>query len=164
MKRKRLRVYLSGGMEYARGEGADWRNEIDDWVRSTLGHSVFNPNKESAKYLMKRLRNDDFRKLKVENLPRFTSLVRGIVDLDSKEIAERTDYVICYWDRSAQRGAGTKGELTIARLCRKPVYMVTEMKPDNIPGWVLGCATRMFPSFDVLKSFLTKRYKKRKTT
>ncbi|MBI2618684.1 MAG: hypothetical protein HYW57_01220 [Ignavibacteriales bacterium] len=161
MKRRKLRAYLSGGMEYAQDEGADWRSDIDQWIRKTLGHTVFNPNTESAKYLSKRIPNENFRKLKVDNPGRFTSLVTGIVDLDSREIARKTDYVICYWDRSAQRGAGTKGELTIARLFRKPVYMVTEVKTDNIPGWVLGCTTRIFPSFVKLRQFLERKYRKR---
>jgi len=151
-------------MEYAQNEGADWRNEIDQWVHDTLGHGVFNPNTESVKYLSTHLVEEDFRKLKAVNTERFVSIVKGIVDLDSREIARRTDYVICYWDRSAQRGAGTKGELSIARLFRKPVYMVTEMKADNIPGWVLGCTTKIFPSFTELKKFLTGKYRRKSRT
>ena len=159
MKRKpvRKRVYLSGGMEYAQYEGADWRAEIEDWIRTILGHSVFNPNKESAKFLRKHVRGD-FRRLKTEDTPRFTKIVARIVDLDSKEIARRSDYVVCYWDRSAQRGAGTKGEVTIARLFGKPVYMVTEMRPENIPGWILGCTTKIFGTFHELKQFMEKEF------
>lgn len=149
-----LRVYLSGGMEYAHKEGSDWRNDIEDWIRTSLGHEVFNPNKESARYLSGLLNGNDFRSLKSTDLKRFTELVSGIVDLDSKELAERTDYVVCYWDHSAQRGAGTKGELTIARLYGKPVYMVTETHPENIPGWILGCTSEMFSSFEGLKQYL----------
>lgn len=149
-------------MEYAQNEGADWREEIQIWLRDELHHSVFNPTKESAKYLSKKIPRENFRALKFKDVRRFSKLVAGIVDRDSNEIAERSDYVICYWDRSAHRGAGTKGELTVARLFRKPVYMVTEMKPDNIPGWVLGCTTRMFPSFHELKAFLLKTYKSTK--
>ena len=157
--RDSLRVYLSGGMEYAHKEGADWRNEIDTWIRTSLGHEVFNPNKESARYLSGLLTNgNDFRSLKSADLKKFTELVSGIVDLDSKELAEHTDYVVCYWDHSAQRGAGTKGELTIARLYRKPVYMVTEMHPENIPGWILGCTSEMFSSFEELKRYLLKQF------
>jgi hypothetical protein len=79
--------------------------------------------------------------------------------LDSKEIAECSDYVICYWDQGAQRGAGTKGELTIARYFNKPVYMVTRIPKVNIPGWVLGCVTEFFDSFEHLKEFLVSYYK-----
>jgi hypothetical protein len=84
--------------------------------------------------------------------------VKKFVSIDSKEIAVRSDYVICYWDASAQRGAGTKGELTIARYFNKPVYMVTHMPKEKIPGWVLGCVTNFFNSFDQLKNFLLLKY------
>jgi hypothetical protein len=144
-------------MEYAQYEGADWRSEIEEWIRASLRHSVFNPNKESAKFLRKHVRGD-FRRLKTEDTDRFSKIVARIVDLDSREIARRSDYVVCYWDRSAQRGAGTKGEVTIARLYRKPVYMVTEVRPENIPGWILGCTTKMFGTFHELKQFLKNEF------
>jgi hypothetical protein len=145
-------------MEYARREGADWRTAMERWITSALDHQVFNPNVESKTFLSKHVSNGDFRTLKFSNPKRFRQLVRKLVDLDTREIAYRTDYVICYWDRSAQRGAGTKGELTIAKFFGKPVYLVTRMKPENIPAWVLGCTTMMFSSFAELKRFLTKQY------
>ena len=53
------------------------------------------------------------------------------------------------------RGAGTKGELTMARYFGKPVYMVTAIPLQDIPGWVLGCTDRIFPSFEALQQFLS---------
>jgi len=158
MKRKKLRAYLSGGMEYAQREGSDWRKESQLWIESNLGHSVFNPNEKSKQFLAKHLPNGNFRKLKIANLDQFQELVSKIVDLDSREIAYRSDYVVCYWDKSAQLGAGTKGELTIAKFFGKPVYLVTRMKQSNIPGWILGCSTRIFSSFSDLNRFLGKIY------
>lgn len=155
---RKIRTYLSGGMEYAKSEGEDWRRSMDGWITSELGHSVFNPNKESEKYLRKKIPKEDLRKLKFSNIERFQSIVRGIVKMDSREIAYNSDYVICYWDSSALRGAGTKGELTLARFFGKPVYMITKMKKSTIPGWILGCTTRIFPSFSLLKTFLKEKY------
>jgi hypothetical protein len=80
--------------------------------------------------------------------------VRQLVDLDCREIAERSNYLICFWDSGAMRGAGTKGELTIARYFGKPVYLVTSIPFRDIPGWVLGCTDKIFPGFDQLKKFL----------
>ncbi len=156
--RKELRTYLSGGMEFARGEGLDWRMDMDQWVRNNLGHSVYNPNVESEKHLAVKLPNIRFRDLKTQDLPRYVEIVRDLIDFDVHEIAERTDYVVCNWDESAQRGAGTKGELTMARYTGKPVYMVTTMNHADIPGWVLGCTTQIFGSFDELKQFLRSQY------
>jgi hypothetical protein len=145
-------------MEYAVREGVNWRNAMERWIVQELGHSVFNPNSESERYLGRKLPKASLRELKFSDLDKYQLIVRGIVKLDSEEIANRTDYVICYWDRSAQRGAGTKGELSIARLFNKPVYMVTGMKKTNIPGWILGCTTKIFHSFGELKTFLKRKY------
>jgi hypothetical protein len=158
MESKRMRVYLSGGMEYARNEGMDWRNKLEEWIQKNLHHSVFNPNKESEKIISNTLLQKDFRGLKSTNIDTYTSIARRFVDQDSKEIALQSDYVVCYWDKSAQQGAGTKGELTIARYFKKPVYMVTRIPKEKIPGWILGCITEYFNSFDQLKEFLLSKY------
>jgi hypothetical protein len=149
-------------MEFAKGEGADWRRVTEDWVRMNLGHSAYNPNKESDEYLAKAYPAGRFRDLKVENIDRYTEIVRELIDRDCSEIAERSDYLICNWDESAQRGAGTKGELTMARYVGKPVYMVTQMNHQDIPGWVLGCASRIFGSFEELQNFLRDYYAQKK--
>ena len=54
-------AYLSGGMENANNDGADWRREITVWLRDNLGHSVVDPVIESNKLITE---NDakDFRK------------------------------------------------------------------------------------------------------
>jgi hypothetical protein len=145
-------------MEYARGEGADWRLEIEEWLNKVLNQKVFNPNKESAKYLSARSLKADFRDLKKTDTQRFMKVVRGMVVLDSHEIARRSDYLICYWDRSAVKGAGTQGEVTLAKYFGKPVYLVSKLPLSKIPGWVLGCTSRTFSSFDDLKVFLQRHY------
>jgi hypothetical protein len=149
-----MRVYLSGGMEYADGEGAGWRNTMQQWLETQLKHSVFNPNVESDAFFAQRYPNVDFRTAKKENVALYQEIVRHLVEIDCKEIAERSDYVICYWDEGAAKGAGTKGELTIAKYFCKPVYLVTSYALHDIPGWVLGCVTKTFGSFDELKKFL----------
>jgi hypothetical protein len=135
------RVYLSGGMEYADDEGRDWRAQLQQWLESELDCTVFNPNQ-------------DFRALKQDDEIRYREIVGHLVDLDCREIAERSDFVICYWDQAAMRGAGTKGEVTMARFFGKPVYMVTAIEFREIPGWVIGCTQQIFPDFESLRRFL----------
>ena len=159
MKPKRPTAYLSGAMEYAHNEGADWRSEIEAWLREELGHSAFNPSVESAKFRAKRLNGQDFRALKNGDVENFVRIVRMLIDRDLKAIAKRSTYLICLWDRRAQKGAGTTGELTMARSLRIPVYMVTRIDDRNIPGWILGCTTRRFRSFSGLKKFLLTTYR-----
>lgn len=158
MAHKRIHVYLSGGMEYALNEGKDWRLDIENWIQKSLKHKVFNPNAVSDQYLRKVLHKNNFRSLKSTNLDTYIKIVQKFVIQDSKEIATRSDYVICYWDMSAQRGAGTKGELTIAKYFMKPVYLVTHIPKEKIPGWVLGCVTEFFSSFEDLKEYLIQNY------
>jgi len=150
----KIRVYLSGGMEYADNEGRDWREKLQEWIERHLGWSVFNPNRESDAFFRSHFPSLDVRRLKTLDVMRYRSIVEQLVDLDCTEIALRSDVVICYWDEAAMRGAGTKGEVTIAKHFRKPVYLVTSEPLQNIPGWVLACTTQVFASFDELKTFL----------
>ena len=149
-----MRVYLSGGMEYADGEGVGWRNEMQQWIEQHLQHNVFNPNVESDRFFAQHYPSLDFRLLKQEDITRYQEIVRHLVDIDCREIAEQSDYVICYWDEGAAKGAGTKGELTMARFFGKPVYLVTNFPLHELPGWVLGCVTKTFTSFNELKESL----------
>lgn len=149
------RAYLSGGMEYAADEGRDWRGGMQTWLERELGCTVFNPNVESDRLLGTEYRGIDFRELKTRDIARYRTIVERLVTIDCDEIAVRTDFVVVYWDDSAQRGAGTKGELTMAHFFKKPVYMVTAMPPESIPGWVLGCVSRVFDDFGSLKEFLS---------
>src|SRR5437016_10759952 len=123
------RVYLSGGMEYAEGEGARWRTDLQGWLEGTLRHTVFNPNIESEKFFSLNHPGIDFRALKRDDVERYRSIVRKLVEIDCQEIAEHSDYLICYWDEGAAKGAGTKGELTMAKFFNKPVYFVTSIAP-----------------------------------
>jgi hypothetical protein len=112
----------------------------------------------SERYLKKHSPGISQKRLKRTNLKKFQRLVSTLMQLDCEEIANRTDYVVCLWDESAQRGAGTKGELTMAKYFGRPVYVVTSMKPADIPGWILACTTRLFSDFEELKVFLKRKY------
>ncbi|HCV43206.1 MAG TPA: hypothetical protein DGH68_06955 [Bacteroidetes bacterium] len=148
------RVYLSGGMEYADNEGREWRQTVQSRIESELGWSVFNPNFESDRFFQTHYPNIDIRALKQTDTLKYKEIVERLVEIDCTEIAKRSDVVICYWDESAMRGAGTKGELTMAKHFGKPVYMVTTMSLNEIPGWVLACTTRIFSTFEELYAFL----------
>lgn len=149
------RVYLSGGMEYADDEGRDWRQSLQAWIETEFGWTVFNPNRESDLFFTTRYPSIDVRALKAVDVMQYKRIVEQLVEIDCREIAQRSDIVICYWDESAIRGAGTKGEITVAKHFGKPVYMVTASPLQEIPGWVLACTTRIFTSFDHLKTFLS---------
>jgi hypothetical protein len=154
-----MKVYLSGGMEYAGDHGAGWRDDLENWIVNELGHDVFNPVNESRKLWPEYFSRSDQKTAKKTEPEVYNVFVREIVRRDSEEVANRADYLICYWDAGAQQGAGTQGEVTIARFFGKPVYLVSALPYEEIPGWIMGCATNMFSSFDRLKSFLIQTYR-----
>jgi hypothetical protein len=149
-------AYLSGSIEYSRDYGKSWRAQITPFVRD-LGHDVYDPALDEKKNL------DDhevreFRKWKTTDLPRFQGTIRKIIAWDLDWIEQKSDYVICYFDDAAGRGAGTQGELTLAHRMGVPVYVVLGMPLEKISGWILGCATQVFTDFEQLKIFLSETY------
>ncbi len=153
-----MRAYLSGSIEYSPDLGKSWRAQITPFLRA-LGHEVYDPAADEKKNL-----TDDemreFRAWKTTDLPRFQATIRKIIAWDLDWIERRSNYVICYWDAAAARGAGTQGELTFAHRARIPVYLVLGMPVGEVSGWILGCASHVFESFEQLQSFLRIRYAK----
>ena len=150
-------VYLSGSIEFASDGGKRWRRDLTPFLAGTLGHRVYDPAEDEKKNL-----TDEevahFRSWKSSDLERFRRTVRKIVDWDLDLIEQQADYLVCYWDRESARGAGTQAELTAAYRKGIPVYLVTELPPAEISGWILACAEKVFSSFDDLKTFLLERY------
>jgi nucleoside 2-deoxyribosyltransferase len=144
-------AYLSGSIEYSPDLGKAWRAELAPFLRS-LGHEVYDPALDERKNL-----SDDevrsFRSWKQTDLPRFQATLRKIISWDLDWV-ERSDYVVCLWDRHATRGAGTQGELTYAHRLGRPVYLVLGLPVAEVSGWVLGCATAVFAGFPALREAL----------
>ncbi len=148
-------VYLSGSIEYSVDFGKSWRAEITPFLRG-LSHQVYDPAADEKKNL-----SDDevrhFRSWKTSDLPRFQQTVRKIIAWDLERI-EGSDYLVCYWDAAAARGAGTQGELTVAHHAGIPVFLVAGMPAGEISGWILGCASEIFEDFEHLRAFLQARF------
>jgi hypothetical protein len=149
-------AYLSGSIEYSPDYGKSWRAEITPFLRD-LGHDVYDPALDEKKNLEDH-EVRDFRYWKTIDLPRFQSTVRKIIAWDLDWIEHKSDYLICYWDHAAARGAGTQGELTYAHRLRLPVYLVLGMPREQVSGWILGCGTEVFENFEKLKQFLGSKY------
>jgi hypothetical protein len=149
-------AYLSGSIEYSPDYGKSWRAEVTPFVRD-LGHEVYDPALDEKKNL------DEhevrvFRQWKTTDLPRFQATIRKIIAWDLDWIEQKSDYVICYFDEAASRGAGTQGELTLAHRAGVPVYLVLGMPIERVSGWILGCATEFFFDFEQLKLYLAVKY------
>ncbi len=151
-------AYLSGPIENAENDGADWRLSLTPWLKSTLNHEVFNPVK-ATQGIIKGLTNDEFRDMKTSNPDRYKKLIRQIIDIDIEAVVNSSDYLIVNWDKSVFRGGGTHGEITLAYFLKKPIYLVNHVPFDDLSSWIFSCSTEVFDSFEDLKTHLTKKYK-----
>ncbi len=151
-----MRAYLSGSIEYSSDLGKGWRAQITPFLRA-LGHQVYDPAADEKKNLSdEEVRS--FRSWKTSDLARFQATLRKIIAWDLDWIESRSDYLVCYWDTAAARGAGTQGELTLAHRAGIPVYLVLGMPVPQVSGWILGCATTVFENFAGLQDFLARTY------
>lgn len=154
-----MRAYLSGAIEHAPDGGRIWRQDIEEWLGRELGHTVYNPSKEESTVLTEEeLKN--YRLWRKTDYSRFKSIVRRFIQQDLKVLQTEVDYIICLWDRYVLSGGGTHGELTMACHLKIPVYTVIGIPRNEVSAWILGCSTEEFKSFEELKAYLEKRYKK----
>lgn len=152
-------AFLCGGMEFAPDGGREWRERMRHWLEDHINHSVYDPTLETRR-LMGEEEWRDFPGWKTTDLERYRKAMRFIINHDLDVMRSRADYVVCYLDPAAARGGGTQAELTAAYRKGIPIYLVTEMPVEEISGWVVGCTSKIFSSFDELKSFLAVTYGK----
>lgn len=152
-------AFLCGGMEYAPDGGRQWRERIRLWIQENLNHRVYDPTEEALRILSE----EELRGLatwKCSDLERYRRVMRFIINHDLDIMASQADYVLCLWDEAAAQGGGTQAELTAAYRKAIPVYLVSETPAEQISGWIVGCADRIFSSFEELKKFLLESYGK----
>ncbi len=147
--------YLCGAIEYSPDHGKAWRSSVTTFLNQ-LGHDVYDPALDEQKDLSdEEVRN--FRSWKTTDLPRFQQTVRKIIAYDLDLIEQRCGAIVCYWDEHAGRGAGTQGELTFAHRLGIPVYLICAIPVEQVSGWLLGCATEVFTSFEQFHEFANSR-------
>ena len=151
-------AYLSGPIENAENDGANWRELITPWLKDEIEHDVFNPVVATRK-VISNLTNTQFREMKDTNPTKYKSLIRQIIDIDIKAVVEGCDYLIVNWNKSVFRGGGTHGEITLAYYLKKPIYLVNHVPLDDLSSWIFSCATEVFDSFDDMKIHLSSIYK-----
>lgn len=153
-------VYLAGAIEHAPDGGKQWREELARFVEERLGLPVFNPCVQEAGLLTPEEKLH-LRSWKVTDPERFRGVIRRFVDNDLKHLLTATEFVICFWDEFAAKGAGTAGEVTLAYHANIPVYLVCGVPTERVPGWILACATEIFVDFSSLKHRLQQLYRSR---
>jgi hypothetical protein len=153
-----MKTYLSGGIEYADKFGRGWRDDLESWLIDQLHHEVFNPTKESITFFEKNFPGFKRSNLKQESENKIRLIIGQLIHFECNEIIKNCNYVICYWDESCHKGAGTQGELTLAKFHNIPIFIVTLKNLTDLPAWIIGCSTRIFNDFDNLKSFLKEKF------
>jgi nucleoside 2-deoxyribosyltransferase len=148
--------YLAGSIEYSPDLGKGWRAEITPLLES-LGHQVYDPALDEMKNLTE-TEVREFRQWKTSDLGRFQQTIRKIIAYDLDLIEHRCDALVCYWDQYAGRGAGTQGELTFAHRMGIPVYLICAVPVEQTSGWLLGCATEVFSSFEEFNEFMNRKF------
>ena len=151
-------AYLSGPIENAENDGADWRKSLTPWIKNTLSHKVFNPV-IATRDITKGLTSSEFRNMKRSNPDKYKKLIREIINIDIEAVVNNSDYLIVNWNKSVFRGGGTHGEITLAYFLKKPIYLVNNVPFDDLSSWIFSCSTEMFDSFEDLKTHLIKKYK-----
>ena len=140
-----------------------WRRKLTPFLHNELGHRVYDPAEDEKKSLTDE-EAAHFREWKQTNVERFRRVVRKIIQFDLDIIENKAAYIICYLsgDAAATTSGGTSSELTFAYRRGIPVYLVTESAIEELSGWMLACADRVFADIDELKKFLLERYGKEK--
>ena len=144
-------AYLSGPIENAQNDGADWRNMMTKWLDYELNHKVFNPVLET-KNIIEKNSVEDFRLLKKTNPDEYKNIIRKIIKIDLEAVVNQADYLIVKWDRSVFKGGGTHGEVTMAYWLDKPVYLVNTLPLNDISSWIFSCSDEIFDDFESLKN------------
>lgn len=151
-------AYLSGAMENAKNEGSGWRNEITIWLKDNLDHSVIDPVIETTN-LVEKTGSQNYRNWKTSDPNKFRKFVRQAIDKDLDSVVHKADYIICLWNNEVLSGGGTHGEVTMAYYHNKPVYLINQLDmPNQISGWIMSCATEIFPDFESMQNRLLEIY------
>jgi hypothetical protein len=151
---------LAGAIEHAPDGGSGWRAKFREFLITCLGLEAFDPCVQEIE-LLTREEKHNLRNWKKTDPERFRLVIRKFVENDLDHLVNRTLFVVCFWDEYAARGAGTAGEVTVSYLYRIPLYLVAGRPVEEIPGWILACATEIFDDFAHLQARLLERYSQR---
>ena len=144
-------------MEYANNYGADCRKDITQWSDESLEHSVIDPVIESKKLIAEN-NAKDFRNWKETDPDKFIEFICLAIKKDLDGVVDRSNYIICLWDKSVFKDGGTHGEVTLAHYSRKQIYLVNQLPITDLSGWIMSWATEIVNDFESIKIILYIKY------
>ena len=87
----------------------------------------------------------------------FKSNVRKHFVYTDLELVEKdSDAIIVLWDEGAQLGGGTHNEISHAYEHDIPIFMMTNVPLEDVPGWIVSQTTKLFTKWDQLYAYLDK--------
>ena len=144
-------------MEHANNYGAAWRKDITQWLNESLEHSAIDPVIESKKLIAEN-NAKDFRNWKETDPDKFIEFICLAIKKDLDGVVDRSNYIICLWDKSVFKDGGTHGEVTLAHYSRKQIYLVNQLPITDLSVWILSWATEIVNDFEFLKIILYIKY------
>lgn len=144
-----MKFYLSGGMEYKKDLGKEWRDWLTERLEE-LRHDAINPVRLEVleededgpiQIRLTRLKNEG-------NLNEVRKQVRKYLFRKDMFAIQMADAILVYYCESARKGAGTLSESWEAFREGKPVYLISDFDIEHIPTWLIGETTAIFADFD----------------
>lgn len=139
-----MRIYLSGGMDYKKGLGNVWRENITKRLED-IGYTVFDPVAEEKSDPVAQSYGWKEQKLS-HDLTEFRAMVREKMFRKDARGIQLSQLVVLLYDESVQRGAGSLAEAWEAFREARPLYIITNFKREEVPGWLIGESTAIFRS------------------
>ncbi len=148
-------VYLSGGMQFAKDEGSEWRKEVSIWLKELQYYPLDICALDSAyadKYghFLRGITTDD------SYLQRKSNIRKHFIATDLNLIVHHTDAIIVLYDDSVRLGAGTISECQVAYSNDIPVFIVSAYQDweKEVPGWLQALSTKIFTNLDDLQEYM----------
>lgn len=153
-KYSRGSAYLSGGMQFAKNLGADWRIECADKLTS-MGYYPIDICKLDRAYA-KQYGELYFPEDQANHLQYKANMRQHFVHADLELVKNDSDFLIILYDESVRRGAGTTSEAQVAYLHNIPVFLVSTYEDwyREVPGWLQALCVKVFPNFSQLYDYL----------
>ena len=146
-------VYLSGGMQFAEGLGAGWRQLCGKRLRN-LGFFPLDIAELDIAYT--KVHGQLYRFLDDgELLQRKSNIRKHFIETDINLIRNDSDAVVVYYDESVRLGAGTTSEVHDAFMGDIPVFLVNGFRElSQVPGWMQSETTKIFNEWEELYQYL----------
>lgn len=149
-------IYLSGGMEFAKNNGEDWRAICSEELKKNGYYPFDIAGLDKAYANVHGNFYGNFAPNEEGMLRRKAIIRKQFIHTDLNLIVDDTDAMIVLYDESVRRGAGTISECQVAFLHDIPIFIVSAWEDweKEIPGWLHGLSTKIFTSFDDLHKYL----------